>query len=214
MTVSTITIIGKKMRFLVRSYGGSEFRYLMRRDPLSGDLASGVKHDTYKGVVVDDNIFDGASLGKFKFDPRSCFDALGKLGASELDEKRRLMESENPGSCEDIHNYCRLIGEVDYAYFGNRSKEDPVVIDIDPYEDSLTAALLSAFGPIREVENAFKKIEYKTYDIHFDRVNREVIISKSIPNGLRGWILSKLDYGFGIEGWRRAIHIGRIRIRP
>lgn len=197
----------KSLRVIVKADSATEFYFLPVADPITHERVSEVCYNPDTDMVISGGIFDRSMIGQ-TYDERIVFIRnLRELARTPLDEQRDILSKNHPGFGEEVLHILRTISFIDHEYFGNGLERFGVDSDMERYAKSFFSALLSV-DAIRKVEERFYRLNDFEYDIHFDVVNREVIISKSVPRGFRGWLLSNTRRGYGIESWRKTVKIG------
>lgn len=197
----------RSLRVVVKADSATEFCFLPRIDPITHKQIPEVSHHTNADVIF------GCDVGQCpvirnSYDERvSLLSDLWKFAIAPIDEQRDLLFSKHPDSRVQVLHFLRMISFIDHEYFGDGAERFTVDSDMERYAKAFFTALLSV-DAIRQIEQRFYRLNDENYDVHFDLSNREVIISKSVPRGIRGWLLSKTRRGYGIDSWRKVITIG------
>ncbi len=197
----------KSLRVIVKADSATEFYFMPAVDPIAHEPIPEVGHHAKADVIFGSDVGD-RSVIRQTYDERLAFlNDLWKFSLAPLHEQRNRLGAKHADCGEEVLHILRTISFIDHEYFGEGLERLTIDSDMERYSKSFFAALLSV-DAIREVEERFYRLNDFEYDIHFDVVNREVIISKSVPRGFRGWILSNTRRGYGIESWRKTVKIG------
>lgn len=197
----------RSLRVVVKADSATEFCFLPRIDPITRKQIPEVSHHTNADVIFGCDVGQCPVIRQ-SYDQRIAFlNDLGKIALAPLHEQRKLLAAIYPGLGEQVLHFLRMISFIDHEYFGDGPERLAVDSDMERYAKAFFTALLSV-NAIRQIEQRFYRLDDENYDVHFDLCNREVIISKSVPRGIRGWLLSKTRRGYGIDSWRKVITIG------
>lgn len=178
---------------MYQTEGKAEFVFVPFVDPITHKPVVEIGYHAYANVFVGCNLFNGSPFCKMEKELISLLYDLREFSFAPLHEQREVLLSEVADDREQILDCLRKIARVDTENFGDGREVFEPGRDVKRYTKVFFTALL-AVKPIRQFEKRLYNLDEFNYGIHFDVVNREVIIS-NLPR---------------IESWRKAIHIGEV----
>lgn len=203
----------KPFKLVYKPERGTELAFLPVVDPLTQEPVPEVRDHAKSDVLVTCHVGKCAAPGKPHEDLLALVDDLGKLALTPFDEQRERLLAEAPHGREKILDCLRKITGVDYAYFGHGREVALGERAMERYAKPLCLALL-AMRQVQELEERLYGRYCGKYEIHFDVVNREVIIAKLPPRGMVGWFRRHTRQSFGVEPWRKTIRLVGFAIIP
>ena len=198
----------KPFKLIYKAERETELVFVPFVDPLTQELFTEIRNDSNANVIVYGDIGNGSSFSEMEGDLFVLLNCLRKLAFTPFYEQWEELLSETSDDREQVLDCLRSIARVDYYYFGARGKVFKCDSDVERYAKVFFTALLSV-KTIREFEKRLYRLDNSKYEIHFDVVNREVIISKPAKT----WLHFQYNRKFGIEGWRKLAYVGSINFK-
>lgn len=194
---------------MVKADSATEFDFLPTVDPITHEPIPEVRHNSNADVLLYCDIGQGSALRQTHDECLTFLNDMRKFAVAPLHEQRKRLSAEYPCLGEEVLHILRTISFIDHEYFGSDIERLRIDSDMERYAQAFLAALLSV-KMIRKLEERYYRLDDAQYSVHFDIVNREVIIAKLPRAGLIGFLQRKTRRGYGIESWRKAIHIGEV----
>ena len=138
-------------------------------------------------------------------------DKIRKFSLAPAHDNWELLRAEYPNRHKEMFDCLRSIATILNDHLCIRDKVD-IPTTMEHYSQAFSAALL-ALKPIRQVENIFYKLYDSKYDIHFDPITFEFIISKSPGKGFLGFLKRHSGCGYKLRHRKWAlIFVGSFNI--
>ena len=206
----------KRFSIVIKMDSATKFIMLPASDPLVGE-----EFVPHLGVNAESDVSISCDVGQYSVTWKrknglrpfiaALYDDARKFFLAPLDENRESLLEDNPDLCEDIIDGLGILAVIDNNHFGNRGKVIGEA-DVERYAKPVLAALRFAKS-VANVEKAFYKIDNLKYDVHFDFLHREVIISKKPAPGIRGFFQRRSKRGFGIPQSAKTRHLLSVTVQ-
>ncbi len=205
----------KRYSITIKMDSATEFNMLPACDPLIGEeFVAHLGANAESDVSISCDISQGSVIGKRKNGLRPFLPALyndaRKFFLAPLNENRESLLEDNPDLGEDVFDGLAILAVIDNNHFGDHGKVISKA-DVERYAKPILAALRFAKS-IAKVESSFYELKNLQYDVHFNPLNREVIISKRPARGLLGFIQRHSNRGFGINDLPKTRHLLTFKI--